>query len=403
MGEYSCMSEPLKIVHVEDSPEDVELIKHSLQREGYAPEVNRVETRAALLDALTHGDCDLILSDYTLPEFSGMQALEISSALKPDIPFIFVSGTIKEGTAVESLRNGATDYVLKDRPARLVSAIRRALREKKEAAMHAALEKRLQQARRLQAVSALAGDVARDVSRLLLKIRNQAQTLARECADSPRAHTLIDKLIDTTDEGSELMQQLLAFARRSEARLVHIDTVPFLREATQALGVLLPSPIEVRLQVAGDLPALFADPEHVRRMITNLALNSRDAMPEGGTITISAEVVQFDPVPAQMPDSADAPCLCLKVSDDGVGMDEATRLRVFEPFFTTKLLRNGAGLGLPEVFGLMRTHNGLIDIQSQPGVGTSVALFFPLPREGQELGQPRKVGPIQMPETSASF
>src|SRR6201999_3056227 len=98
----------------------------------------------------------------------------------------------------------------------------------------------------------------------------------------------------------------------------------------------------------------------------------------GGSITITAEVVQFDSAAPYLPDVADAPYLCLKLTDAGVGMDEATRLRVFEPFFTTKLLRNGAGLGLPEVFGLMRTHNGLIDIKSQPGIGTEVSLFFPL-------------------------
>ena len=395
------MSEPLRIVHVEDSPEDVELIQRSLALEGYAPEVKRVETRAEFLDALTNHDIDLILSDYTLPNFSGTQALEIASVLKPDVPFIFVSGTIEEGTAVESLRNGATDYVLKDRPARLVSAIRRALREHKETVLHAALEKRLHQARRLQAVSTLAGDVAHDVSRLLLKIKNQAHTLACECADSPRAHDLIGKMVDTTDEGSELMQQLLSFARRSEAHFVRIETVPFLREAAAALRVLLPANIEIKLELAGELPALFADPEHVRRMLTNLALNSRDAIPEGGAITLSAEVIQFDPVPPQLSEIADSPYLRFQMCDNGSGMDEATRLRVFEPFFTTKFLRNGAGLGLPEVFGLMRTHNGMIDIQSQPSGGTCVSLFFPLRREGQELGEVKKIPPIQSAETAA--
>jgi len=395
------MNEPLRIVHVEDSPEDVELIQRSLRNEGYAPEVKRVETRGELVEALTHDTFDLILSDYTLPNFSGTQALEISSALKPEVPFIFVSGTIQEDTAIESLRNGASDYVLKDRPARLVSAIRRTLREHKERALHAALERRLHQARRLQAVSTLAGDVARDVSRVLNKIRNQAHALSREFADSPRANDLIAKLVDTTDEGSELMQQLLAFARRSEARLVQVETVPFLREAAEALRVLLPANIEIKLVLPEKLPALFADPEHVRRMLTNLALNSRDAMPAGGMIAITAEVVQFEPVAPQFSEMADAAYLDLKVCDTGGGMDEATRLRVFEPFFTTKFLRNGAGLGLPEVFGLMRTHNGLIDIQSQPGNGTCVSLFFPLRRDGQELGEVKRIPPLQSAETAA--
>jgi signal transduction histidine kinase len=397
------MSEPLRIVHVEDSSDDVELIKESLTREGYAPQVRRVETRAELLDALTHGECDLILSDYSLPHFSGTQALEIAHAMRPEIPFIFVSGTIQEGTAIESLHNGASDYVLKDRPARLVSAIRRAITDKKEEALHFALEKRLHQARRLQAVSTLAGDVARGVNRLLLKIKNQAHALAREKGMPRQAADQIDRIIDTTDEGAELMQQLLAFARRSEAHLVQLKTVPFLKECAQALSVLLPPSIEVVQEFADDLPGLFADPEQIRRMLANLALNARDAMPRGGTIVLAAEVVQFDPLPPYLNEIADAPYLAIKIADNGSGMDDATRLRVFEPFFSTRLLRNGAGLGLPEVFGLMRTHNGLIDIQSQPGAGTSVTLFFPLQREGERPAQIRRIPPISMPETAASF
>jgi signal transduction histidine kinase len=397
------MSEQLRIVHIEDSSDDVALIKESLTREGYAPQVRRVETRAELLDALTHGEIDLILSDYSLPHFSGTQALEIAHAMKPEIPFIFVSGTIQEGTAIESLRNGASDYVLKDRPARLASAVRRAITDKKEEALHFTLEKRLHQARRLQAVSTLAGDVARGVNRLLLKIKNQAHALAKEQGITRPAADQIDNIIDTTDEGAELMQQLLAFARRSEAHLVRLETVSFLKEAAQALSVLLPPTIEVIREIPENLPALFADPEQIRRMLANLALNSSDAMPRGGTVMLAAELVQFDPVPPFLNDIADAPYLAIKLTDNGSGMDDATRLRVFEPFFSTRLLRNGAGLGLPEVFGLMRTHNGLIDIQSQPGEGTTVTLFFPLQRDGERPAQIRKIPPISMPETSASF
>jgi signal transduction histidine kinase len=395
------VNEVLRIVHVEDSEVDVELVRLSLTQQGYAPEIKRVDTRADFLDALAHSHFDLILSDYTLPGFSGAQALEIAHTLKPQVPFIFVSGTIHEETAVESLRNGAADYVLKDRPARLVSAIRRALSATKEEAAHAALEKRLHQARRLQAVSTLAGDVARDVNRILLKIKNHAHALSSECEHSARAREILGKLEGATEEGSELMQQLLAFARRSEARLVPINTAQLLEEAASALTVLLPENIEVKLRLEDDVPVLFADPDHLRRILTNLVLNAKDAMPEGGTIDISGDVIAFDPLPLYLSEFEDVPYFCLRITDHGVGMDEATRLRVFVPFFTTKILKNGAGLGLPEVFGLMRTHNGLIDIQSEPGKGTVVSLFFPLRRNGEPPRKIRKIPPIQMPETSA--
>jgi two-component system cell cycle sensor histidine kinase/response regulator CckA len=397
------MKEPLRIIHIEDSPEDVELIRLSLQREGFVPEVRRVETRAELFDVLTREVCDVILADYTLPGFNGIQALEIARSLKPEVPFIFVSGTITEETAVETLRNGATDYLLKDRPARLAAAIRRALEEGRERSLHSVLEKRLHQTRRLQAVSSLAGGVAHDINRLLTKIKGQASSLASKCRKVEGAPELADELSGTAEEGVQLMQRLLAFARQSEARLSWIDPSEKLKEITTAVKVILPPTVQVEMQLEPKLPAILADPEHLRRVVTNLVLNANDAMSEGGRITISAEVVQFDPVPPYLSELGDLPYLLIKVADTGAGMDEATRLRVFEPFFTTKPLTDGAGLGLSEVLGLMRIHNGLIDVQSEPGHGTVVSLFFPLSRQGPSPGQIKKIPPIQIPEAVLPF
>ncbi len=119
------MKQLLRVLHIEDSREDSELIQNLLRREGINCEVRRVETRPTLFDALQNDTFDLILADCKLPNFSGLHALEIAHALKPEIPFVFVSGTIGEETAIESLRNGATDYVLKDRLSQIrVPAVR---------------------------------------------------------------------------------------------------------------------------------------------------------------------------------------------------------------------------------------------------------------------------------------
>ncbi len=398
------MSEPLKILHIEDVPADVELVDLALKREGFEPQIQRVETRSELLHALT-GHCryDVILSDYTLPSFTGTDALEIARTLKPEVPFIFVSGTISEDTAILSLQKGASDYVLKDRPARLVSAVRRALYDAREKAAHATLEKRLHQSRRLQAVSTLAGDVARDVNRLLLKMNNYLHALQPECRNMGKASDLVAKLSDTCGEGRELMTHLLAFARRSEPRMTMLAPSIFLPEVMISLRVLLPPSVTIALALGDNLPPIFADPEQVQRILANLVLNSREAMPEGGKIEIVAEVVEFDSPDGDPLKIEDWPYFCLRFTDNGAGMDEGTRVRVFEPFFTTKRLRNGAGLGLPEVFGLMRTHNGFIDIQSAPGAGTTIALFFPLPRQAVRPKATRKVPPIQAPESLIPF
>ena len=134
-------------------------------------------------------------------------------------------------------------------------------------------------------------------------------------------------------------------------------------------------------------------------MLTNLIQNAREALPQGGKIKLSVELVQFDAVLPNGPELENISYISLQVEDDGIGMDEATRLRVFEPFFTTKSPNRNPGMGLPEVFGLMRIHNGLIDIRSEPGRGTIVSLFFQLPRNSVTATElVKRIPSIQMLE-----
>ena len=146
------MKKLLNILHIEDSREDCDLVRELLLSNGLNCEIQRVETRAQVFDALEGRSFDLILADCKLPNFSGLHALEIARALKPEIPFIFLSGTIGEQTAIDSLRNGATDYVLKDHLSRLAPAIRRALAEAEERSLCRQLQNRMREAGRLEAI-----------------------------------------------------------------------------------------------------------------------------------------------------------------------------------------------------------------------------------------------------------
>jgi CheY-like chemotaxis protein len=140
----------------------------------------------------------------------------------------------------------------------------------------------------------------------------------------------------------------------------------------------MPRNISFELQLDPQLPEIHADPGQVERVIINLATNARDAMPEGGKIIFGTSQVRGGEIPFHSPEEKEQ-YLCLRVEDTGFGMDEATRQRIFEPFFTTKSRGKGTGLGMPVVYGLMQSHNGLIDVQSEPGKGTSISLFFPIP------------------------
>jgi signal transduction histidine kinase len=373
------MKKLLHILHIEDSQADSELVQHELQGDGLNCEIQRIETRAELVKALEHSEQDLILSDCTLPLFSGLQALEIARSLKPYVPFIFVSGTIGEETAIQSLQNGATDYVLKHRLSRLLPAVRRALRETDERATRQAMEERLRQSRRLESIGTLAGGLAHDFNNLLQILKAHIGLLPLTSND-PEILKIAETLNKTTDRGTKLTQELLVFARKTEAHLTSIDITSLIQETAEILKAGLPQNVILNLKLEQGLPPVFADPSHVDRILTNLVMNARDAMPQGGSITISAEVVQFDPMPQNSWQLDRILYLCLKVSDTGTGMDEMTRMHAFEPFVTTKPAGKGTGLGLSVVFGLMQVHNGLIDLHSKLGEGTVFFLFFPLPQ-----------------------
>ncbi len=374
------MKSKVRILHLEDSQDDCELIRHILVSEGIDCEMVLCDGRERFIEVLEEDDFDLIFADCTLPHFSGQHALAIARELAPGTPFIFVSGTIPEDSAIESLRAGATDYVLKDRLSRLGPAVRRALAEVEERNRNREMEQRLRQAQRLEAVGTLAGGIAHDFNNILTIIKGYTSLLPLECQQPEKVRSIAETIDRASLRGSELVNQLLAFARKSEGSFTSTALNHRVREVTSMLRPAMPQNVSFELQLAEELPEIHADPGQVERVLINLSTNARDAMPEGGKITFSTSVVRSSDMP--MPTGLEnEEYLCLRVTDTGFGMDEVTRQRIFEPFFTTKPRGKGTGLGMPVVYGLMQSHNGLIDVQSAPGQGTSISLYFPIPKE----------------------
>jgi len=386
------MKKLLNILHIEDSKEDSDLVRELLLSNGLKCEIQRVETRFQVFDALEGKSFDLILADCKLPNFSGLHALEIARALKPEIPFIFLSGTIGEQTAIDSLRNGATDYVLKDHLSRLAPAVRRALAEAEEKSLCRQLQNRMREAGRLEAISTLSSGIAHDFNNILTIILGHASLLQAEHMHPARVLEISNTITEAGQRAVEIVQQLQAFARNSDGHAIPTDLNQSVERNLKRLRARLPEGIQLSFEPSPDLPAAMADNHQLECILQNLVTNSIDSMSQGGNIVLSTQLVSTEELPELLPELPSGKYACLKVADTGMGMDSVTREHVFEPFFTTKERGHGTGLGLPVVYGLMQAHNGCVQVESEPGEGTCVSLFFPVSDVEASVAKPPPPG-----------
>lgn len=241
------------------------------------------------------------------------------------------------------------------------------------------LEERLAQTQKLESLGRLAGGVAHDFNNLLVVILGYCEML--KAATSPETEHY-DDLLQIEQAGrqaSALTAQLLAFSRNQliAPREVQLDAA--VRSAEKMIARIIGEDVRVESRLADDTGAIRTDPGQVEQLLLNLAVNARDAMPDGGLLSFETRNVEVTAEYAQQNvDLTPGKYVMLAVSDTGVGMDEATRLRVFEPFFTTKKEGHGTGLGLATVYGIVKQAGGDIHVYSEPGRGTTFRLYFPL-------------------------
>jgi PAS domain S-box-containing protein len=240
------------------------------------------------------------------------------------------------------------------------------------------LDERLQRLAKMEALGTLAGGIAHDFNNILSVILTHVDLIERTTPREPRAARAIQTVRQAVLRGAGLSRQILTFARRAEVSLRDVDVALLIRELGSMLAETLPRTITVTASVDASLPHVMADAGQLQQALLNLCLNARDAMPDGGALRISAQVVTAQRMKALLVDPQPSDCLCIVVSDDGTGMDAETRQRIFEPFFTTKELGKGTGLGLAVVYGIVNAHHGLVDLESQPGQGTTFRIYLPI-------------------------
>jgi PAS domain S-box-containing protein len=241
------------------------------------------------------------------------------------------------------------------------------------------LEDQLHQARKMEAIGMLTGGVAHDFNNLLTIITGYSQLiLAKAPKDDPNRHSA-EQIVKAAERAGELTSQLLAFSRRRTTEAKPLDLNAVVSSLSTMMKRLIGEDIELRLALGEQLGWVVADAGQLEQVLLNLAVNSRDAMPKGGVLTIETvnATVERDHR-GRTPALKSGPYVLLMVSDTGCGMDDATRARIFEPFFTTKSAGAGTGLGLFTVAGIVKRSGGAVDVLSSPGGGTCFQVYLPL-------------------------
>ena len=246
-----------------------------------------------------------------------------------------------------------------------------------------AIAAQLQQAQKMEAVGQLTGGLAHDFNNILGIAIGNLDLLQADLEDRPAARDMVETALSALLRGAELTRALLAFARRQPLKPARVDAGALLATVIRMLARALGEHIQINLRVDGELWPVLADAAQLEAAITNLAINARDAMPQGGTLTVSARNGALD----EGADVAAGDYLVIELSDTGAGMPPEVVARVFEPFFTTKAVGRGTGLGLSMVYGFIKQSGGHIKVYSEPGHGTTVRLYLPRAAEGGVAGR----------------
>src|SRR5467141_2464248 len=288
------MSVPLRVLMIEDSEDDTALLVRELRRGSYDVTYERVDTPAAMSSALNKEKWDLVISDHSMPHFSGAAALKLLRQTESEVPFIFVSGTMGEEAAVAALKNGAQDYLMKSNLKRLVPAVQRELREVEERRERKRLERQVQQLQKFEAIGRLAGGIAHDFNNAIGAIMGWADLAYQDAQPGSRLQNRLQKICTQAQRTAGLTSQLLAFARQQVLQRRRVDLNSLVAEGTSLLQKVIGENIEVRLLPAANLRVTVADPVQIDQVLMNLCLNARDAMPRGGRLIIETQNADFD-------------------------------------------------------------------------------------------------------------
>jgi PAS domain S-box-containing protein len=253
----------------------------------------------------------------------------------------------------------------------------------------ALLERQLRQAQKMEAIGQLAAGVAHDFNNVLTVIQGHAGLIKLNLGPGNPQKKSLEHITSAADRAATLIRQLLMFSRKQVMQFRHLDLNDILRNEIKMLERLVGEHVQIAFRPQNPIPAIHADRSMMEQIAMNLAVNARDAMPNGGrlSITTSLETIHRASTPMD-PENRDGNYVCMTFRDTGIGMDTQILTRIFEPFFTTKPVGKGTGLGLSTVFGIVRQHHGWLEVESKPNHGTTFRVYFSASLQAAEKMEP---------------
>ena len=406
-------NEPVNILLVDDQP--AKLLSYEVILRDLGENLIKASSGRQALEQILKNDIAVVLIDVVMPDLNGF---ELASMIRDHPRFhtlsiIFVSAvSVTELDRLKGYQHGAVDYISvpvvpdllrakvkvfaelyrKTRQLeRLNAELERRVEERTAALAEAnmKLEQRVEERTRereaalaqvhemqkMESLGQLTGGLAHDFNNLLMGILGSLDYLSKKPPSDPKSHHFLNAARDSAERGAALTKRLLAFARRQELRPEPVDVQQLTESMAEMLQRSLGPTIQIEMDFVPNLALISVDPNQLELAILNLALNARDAMPDGGRLRISG---QRETVTSGLPSLHDGDYVRLTVTDTGTGMDEATLKRCSEPFFTTKEVGRGTGLGLSTVLGLAVQSGGGMRISSTLGEGTIVELWLPV-------------------------
>ena len=370
------MSEPLRILLIGETA--TEAIVAELRRGGYDPAFERAATLEEL-DAALDTACDIAIADFGAGGFGALQALRTIAEKGVDLPLIVVSGEAAEADVLAALKAGAADHLRRGALMRLNAAVERELRAATLRRGRARLEEQFRQAQKMEAVGRMAGGVAHDFNNLLTVITGYSDLLLGGGDLNEAQRAALEEIRRAAARGGQLTHQLLTFSRRQplESHLVRVNELVIHIE--KMLHRLIGEDIELVTIPGASQDGVEVDAGGLEQVIMNLVVNARDAMPNGGKLTIETATLHLgESFTAKQLGVKAGLHVAVSITDTGAGMDEDTLSHMFEPFFTTKAPGRGTGLGLATAYGIIRRSGGAIAMLSEVGKGTTARIYLPV-------------------------